>query len=160
MLALAKFADKNGKHMNPKLSTTFAVVIILLIAGILTWIFLVGNNSIFRQEPESVPITQNQKEQCSKRAYDGEAKIRVWNHESESDETIINIVEEDLEKLPKNCKNQKAKLVDAAPEIAEKIKAASKENPAEITIKGILNNCEEVISLSIGSGEEVFKKYL
>lgn len=144
-----------------KISTTFAVVVIIVIGGLLAWIFLIGNNSAFQEKTESrVAATVEKEQQCAKHAYDGEVKVKVWNYGSEKDESFINIAEEDLAKLPANCKNQKAKIVDVSSDLDEKIKKSSKENPVEVTIKGVLNDCGDFISLSLESGEKVFKKYL
>lgn len=144
-----------------KISTTFAIVVIIVVGGLLAWIFLIGNNFDFQEKTESGATTiAEKKQQCAKHAYDGEVKVRVWNYGGEKEGDFINISEEDLVKLPANCKNQKAKIVDVSSDLNEKIKKSSKENPVEVTIKGVLNDCGDFISLSLESGEKVFKKYL
>ena len=147
--------------MNKKISTTFGIVVIIIIAGFLTWLFTFGNkNGDTGNYSPAQKQTKMASQQCSKRAYDGEVKIRVWNSENANGEIVVGIVKEDSTKLPGSYRAEKAKLIDPSQAVASKIKTASKEKPAEITIKGFYDSCGEYPSISLESGEKTFKKFL
>ncbi len=146
--------------MNKKISTSFAILVILLVASFATFVFREGSRNL--NSGSSFPKVKNrdEAEKCSRRAYDGEVKIRVWNT-NENGENLLQVAEDDLEKLPvQDEKKSKVKLVDGSSVVLEKIEKASEEKPAEVTVKGFYLDCEGVPMISLNSGEEVFKKYL
>lgn len=146
--------------MNKKISSGFALLIILALAA---FIFIAVKNSCNKDDYENISVNsikknETEKNSCSKHAYDGSAKIKVWASEKED---IVQVAKEDVGKLPiKETEQAKLKLVDVPETLANKIKQASEKKPVEITIKGIYLDCNNIPSASFDSGEVVFKKYL
>lgn len=147
--------------MNKKISSTFAIIVIIIIAGFLTWIFCLGMKNQEKNDYSLVKKqTKTESQKCLKRVYDGEVDIKVWSSEIENGEIVVGVSKEDTEKFPESYRVEKAKLVDPSQSIAGKIKKATKEKPTEITIKGFYYSCEEYPLISIESGEKTFKKFL
>jgi hypothetical protein len=111
---------------------------------------------------------------CTGIAYDGNIAVKgwyVWDKGYIENEWMLEIADDDINKLPfpealsKDPKryanfNQKVKLVDAGPELQKELKAASKDRPKEVVLKGYYLHCEGAALVSIAPAAEAFKEYL
>ena len=95
--------------MNIKISTRFALTLIVLLAvafGLIFW--MVGKINI--KEPGKPIIINNKKtetkttkdDSCIPKAYQGEVSIKVWLTESNENiqEKLVSVAKDDIEKLP------------------------------------------------------------
>jgi len=147
--------------MNKKISTAFAIAVIILIAGVFTLIFTksdqdFGPGTYVQSKAGDKKV---EKTDCSKRAYDGEVKIKGW-YVKDGESWVLQISDSDLEKLPESYRGSRIILADASESIIAKLKKSSEKNPSEITIKGFYFRCDGIPMASISPGEEIFKKYL
>jgi hypothetical protein len=113
-------------------------------------------------------ISGNALDNCSKPTYSGESTIHgwyEWDYVYVEKDWVLKIAAVDQQKLPvyyydENGKAQYAegaRLVDVTPELIKKLKAASKNNPVELTVKGFSAYCEGAPSVSIAPGSQAFK---
>jgi hypothetical protein len=148
--------------MDKKISSSFAIIVILIIASFIAFIFLLGSNNM-KSEFSSSGNTKNNKKSnsqvCSRHAFEGEAKIKTW-YVDENGKQVLRVADENLNDLPPKYESPKVELADGSSKIIQNIKKASAEKPAEVTIKGYYFNCEGNPMVSIAPGGEVFKKYL
>jgi hypothetical protein len=109
---------------------------------------------------------------CMTPTYEGEAIIRgwyEWDYSYVEKEWVLKILPQDAPKLPAEdaygaesyghfSKDPVLRLIDADPQLARKLKAASKDNPVELTVKGFSAYCEGAPSVSLAPGRVAFKK--
>jgi hypothetical protein len=147
--------------MNKKISVTFVIVVIILIAGFFTFVSLKSGHNPDSKTNIATKTGENKIEQnkCSKRAFDGVVNIKGW-YVKEGNDWLLQISDNDLKKLPAGYHNSKVILADGSDDLVAKLKKSSEKNPAEITIKGVYFGCDGIPMVSVASGEEVFKKYL
>jgi hypothetical protein len=150
--------------MNRKLSSDFAILVVVAIAlfsGIMFWVW---NKRLTTEVSYSQNITsqkneKNKSENCSKHAYEGEVAIHGW-YVFENNEWLLQIADGDLGKLPAGYNKSKVELADGPADLIKKLKSASQENSVEVTIKGFYTHCEGFPMVSVSPGGDVFKKYL
>lgn len=106
---------------------------------------------------------------CSGPTFEGNVNIRGWySYIKEGEEIYIsgwmfNVVSEDIAKLPldkiaaKNSMfNKRLKIVDVTPDLEEKLKKATEQNPVSVALKGYITYCEGAPLVSI-NGVEALK---
>lgn len=155
--------NRRIKKMNKKISITFAIAVIVLIAGTLTFIFLNIAKDLGLNADVKCTYCKGGKEiekpVCSKHAFDGEIKINGW-YVDEGESWVLQISNDDLKKLPAGYRDSKVILADGSDSLVAKLKKSSEKSPTEITIKGFYSGCDGIPMVSVAPGEEVFKKYL
>lgn len=106
----------------------------------------------------------NEAENCKKRFFDGEAKIRVWIVNEEADGDLkIKVQSQDIELLPSTRIDVEsadfvAMLVDPSPELKDKLKEASEENPMPLDVRGYAVTCDNLPLLSTEQASKSFKQ--
>lgn len=100
----------------------------------------------------------NVDEECAAHVYEGTTKVGGWYtyEEMYSDKYwFLNIAyyyDKNGKKIFNDTNNiPKVRIVDAPNDLREKLKKASKNNPAELTIQGLYSHCEgSVVSVDLG----------
>lgn len=146
--------------MNKKIPTAAGFIIVLIAATAFLIIFL---NSYWSYKDAATTVIADQTKSkngsdCKPRAFAGEANIRGW-YANDDSQKLIQIAKEDLPKLPV-YKNDKIKVVDATPGIEKKLKNSTEKNPGEITITGFADLCNGVALASISYKDGIFHSYM
>ena len=148
--------------MNKKISTAFAIAVIIIVAGVFAFIFTKSDQDFGSGSGTYVQnktgMKKVEKTDCSKRAYDGEIKIKGW-YVSEGEGWVLRISDNDIEKFPEEYKDSKVILADGSDSLIAELKQSSERNPLELTIKGVYFRCDGIPMVSVSPGEKVFKKY-
>lgn len=147
-----------------------ALTIVVILASIAVITILVGNyqlNQLNSANVKDKPIPVKIAEDCSIKAFAGEAQIHVWPVAQESKD-IVAIKDEDISQLPPFIgksdikeKNLKVKIIDLTPELATTLASATEDSPAAIKIQGYLSRCEDKIALaSLEYKDKIFRSHL
>jgi len=105
---------------------------------------------------------------CAAHYYEGDQKVHVWpvaDATNDDNGLVLNIQAQDAQALPAEktadgtqSSNYTVKLVDASQAVNAKIKGATQEKPALITIKGYAQVCTQPPLVSIQPATVAFKK--
>lgn len=169
--------------MDRKISSVIAISTVIVIAGIIGILVLITGNKDFESKNVSVfsAVKKNRSEQskqtaptqqiaqieCKNKLFEGEAKIHVWVAPGEvvADETVLNILPEDVSQLPEQVVSKVSekyalRIVDAPKTLIAKLKNSTQQSPELITIKGLKINCDKVppVNVSVAPGSLVFSK--
>ncbi len=106
-------------------------------------------------------VSGNPLDNCSSPVYEGEVKLKgyyVFDYFYVEKEWLFRPIEEDLKKIWLNPAEQRDflknfKIIDISEEEEERLKKATKKNPAEITIRGLNLYCEGGGVVSINKPE-------
>jgi len=147
--------------MNKKISTSFALVVIIVIAGFFVSVFYFGgkhvaenSNSANNSSRGNKIKRQNNKDvACKAHYYNGEEQIAGWKAgENEQGGVLIKISNSDLAKLPVSAdkavsidSNATINLVDPSADLKDALDKSSDASPVEITIKGYAETCDSMI---------------
>lgn len=146
-----------------------ALTIVVILASIAAITILVGNyqlnqlNSAIRDNPIPVKVA----DECSIKAFAGQAQIHVWPVAEEAKD-IVSIKDADISQLPPFVgktdikeKNLKVKIIDLTPELEATLASATQDNPAAIKIQGYLSRCQDKIALaSLEYKDKIFSNHL
>jgi hypothetical protein len=90
---------------------------------------------------------KNTDKNCRNRGFEGSAQIHSW-YEKQGNEWILKVADEDLATLPLfenskeyKLKNSSVKIIDLTPDLEQKLKLATKDNPVLVTITGYVHTC-------------------
>lgn len=145
--------------MNRRISTEFAVAIIVIIASFFVGIFFLGDRSVSDNTVSSIAISDVEKQadasECKPHYYDaeGEARISGWMVGDDGRGGIImQIAKEDVKNLPASKdgsmvvdSNPKVDLVDPSVDVKNSLSGSSSEKPVTITVKGYAETCDSII---------------
>lgn len=121
-------------------------------------------NSSQKDSADDKTVEKQDDSACKAHYYEGETVVHAWlSSEEESDgSVIVQIKPEDAKKLPmsdvKTGENLTIKLIDPTDEIRKDLNSATSEKPAEITIKGYADVCQQPPLASIEQATIAFKK--
>jgi len=155
--------------MNKKISTEFALTVILILAiffGITFWV--IGKKIDIQESYPFLTISEkktvSQPEKCQIKAYASKGKkIKLWMDENKD----INIANEYLKVLPnysdtEEFKNENTivKIVDTSSQLEKNLVASSLTKPIEVSISGYAKTCKGFALASINYKDGIFNDYL
>jgi len=160
--------------MGGHVDTHFAFAILLLLAGGLAmyvWIgvysfdmdFSVVNNLFNRKSVKQEKSAADLTVSCKPHYYDGEAQIKGWKADKESEKGIVVQIDmADVNKLPvveKSIDRSMLNLIGASQKVQKDLEKSNSANPTTITIKGYATACDASLPVaSLKSVNEVLKK--
>lgn len=149
--------------MNKAIPGRFSILFLILIASIFSGLFLIKSNSteteIASLNKTTIKAKNKAETNCKVRTFQGEAKIKVFQ-EVENNESLVRVLEEDLNKLPSKEKSI-LKIVDSPEEIKGKLAGTTKKDPMEIKITGFAIPCNSEIALaSLDYKDKIFQPYI
>lgn len=169
--------------MNKKTSSTFGILVVLIIVGFFGYAFLMGdrNTEMIQEEKEVVMneienkneletnnnwklVSGDPTKDCSLVTYEGESQISGW-YEWETSyvekEWLFRISDEDiqLKKLPIDMDSVRPfiKITNADEELEDSLKNASESMPETVTVNEFSYYCEGVPQVLVAEG---YKKYI
>ncbi len=174
--ARKKNSGLRGSSSQSFLSKSVMILIVVVIGSSLTFYIIkkgiqtekdISNMryNVSSMMTRSAVSVEDNEEFCEKKAYSGEITVSVWSENNNNDNLMLNILENDIEKLPDfneseefRKRNSKLELVDPSDEIRKKLKNSSEKNPIRITLKGYGISCEGSPLVSIETGDNIFTK--
>lgn len=161
------------KNMNKKISTEFAIAMIVIVAVFFASMFYIGSNWNADDVAQAVAINNIKKQknvaECKSHYYDAQGNVQIlgWKIGDDSQGGIIvQISKEDIRNLPNNEdssmiveNNPKVDLMDPSDEIRNSLNNSNPDKPVVITVKGYADTCDSIIpNISLGLGSIVLKK--
>ena len=151
--------------MSRKISTEFAIAVIVIVAG-----FFVGLSYFESNKISSSNVVMNSgeklkgKTECKGHYYDANDSVQINGWKVGDDGhggVIVQILNDDIKNLPASKdnsviveNNQKVDLVDPSDDIINSLNNSSAEKTVAITIKGYAETCDSMVpmvSLNLGS---------
>ena len=166
---------KNFNGADKKIASELAIGIIIFLALLVGGIFWISENKQTADEYQKMVILEKQpkgeenkqsENSCESHYYEGESKIHGWVESSEADDEesiVVYVKDEDVEKLPiKNAEVEgtfTVRIIDPTEEVREDLIGSTEEKPAEFTVKGYAEICEqEPPQVSLKIATVAFKK--
>ena len=159
--------------MDKKISTGFAIAIIVVVAAFITlFIWVIGarnnqTNQAGNQESNLLGETNTIQEKKCRRMFEGDISVRAWLAEKPAGaaiggEAVIKLLPEDIDKLPlpgeiSDRQNFELMLVDADQKIMEQLENSGQKNPVEINLKGYKYFCDKMHLVSTRPAQESLK---
>lgn len=158
--------------MSKKVASELAVGIVILISLAVAGTFWVEFSDLsflsgagIDKQNLSKQIAQKESAQrCKPRFFEGEELVHGWAVKSgESNEVVVEIQKEDIEKLPNRkfdfqIPHFTAVIVDPTQELRKSLGNSSEEKPADIIVRGYAQACEPLPLISIQQATLAFAK--
>jgi len=143
--------------MNRVISPKFALATIVFIFFVMTVAIWIASQSIETNNlAAQPPSAKNKSGSCTPRAFQGEAKVRVW--QAKDDKKIVEVANEDVDRLP--IAKNKISIIDSTPVLQERLSAASEEQPETVTLTGFATTCGDLAYASLNYKDGIFRQYI